>query len=73
MCIQCEYTFHLMFAVFCTARADMVLLADSHRAVFNPIFSQRAQCSKKSHKTNVSASSRNNDDIQGGKLPIFQM
>ena len=65
--------FNCRLQLFCTARADMALLAESHSAVLNPIFSQRAQCSKRSHMVNVSASSRDNDDIQGGKLPVFQM
>jgi len=72
-CIPCQYTFQLMLAVSCTTRADMALLAENHSVVLNSIFSQRAQCSKKSHMVNVSASSRDNDDIQGGKQTIFQM
>jgi hypothetical protein len=62
-----------MFAVSCTARAGTALLADNHGAVLKPLFPERTQCSKKSQKVNVSISSRDNDDIQGGKLPIFQM
>jgi hypothetical protein len=62
-----------MRTVSCTARAGMALVADNHSVVLKPLFPQRAQCSKKSQKVNVSISSRDNDDIESGKLPIFQM